>query len=139
MDEQALEKMVRQLIADGKTAEAAVLALHGGSSSERKCGYGASIFEYLYAIVRDRDEATDVFSDFLGNVLENLRDLGQDTSLKVWLYNEAYRAAYRYWRRPNMRAMSVKANFPRWLRRARDFWRRLCRTLSLLVETVRRS
>lgn len=103
MDEQALENMVRQLIADGKTAEATVLALHGGATSGRKCGYGASIFEYLYAIVRDRDEATEVFSDFLGSVLENVRGLRPDASLKIWLYNEAYRAAYRYWRRPNMR------------------------------------
>jgi RNA polymerase sigma-70 factor (ECF subfamily) len=66
-------------------------------------GYGPQILGYLRAVVRDREDAGEVFSQFAEDLWRGLAGFRGESSLRVWAYKLAWHAASRFARDPYRR------------------------------------
>jgi RNA polymerase sigma-70 factor (ECF subfamily) len=86
-EREALEQRIRALCESGDKKGAATLFLEG---------YGREIFGFLVARLRDRDAASDVFSQFTEDLWKGLEGFRWQCSARVWSYTLARHAASRY-------------------------------------------
>jgi RNA polymerase sigma-70 factor, ECF subfamily len=86
-DREALEQRIRALCEAGDKKRAATLLLEG---------YGREVFGFLIARMRDRDVASDVFSQFTEDLWRGLEGFRWQCSARVWSYTLARHAASRY-------------------------------------------
>jgi RNA polymerase sigma-70 factor (ECF subfamily) len=80
------ETAITEALARGALADAATLIVEG---------YGPGILGYVAALVRDDDEARDVFSEFGEELWKALPRFGGKSSVKTWAYAIAYHCALR--------------------------------------------
>jgi RNA polymerase sigma-70 factor (ECF subfamily) len=66
-------------------------------------GYGPQILGYLRAVMRDPEEAEEVFSQFAEDLWKGLAGFRGECSVRVWAYKVAWHAASRYARDPYRR------------------------------------
>ncbi len=66
-------------------------------------GYGPQILGYLRAVLRDPEDAAEVFSQFAEDLWKGLAGFRGDCSVRVWAYKIAWHAASRYGRDPYRR------------------------------------
>jgi RNA polymerase sigma-70 factor, ECF subfamily len=86
-DREDLEKKIRALCDAGDKKRGATALLEG---------YGREIFGFLVARLRDRDAASDVFSQFTEDLWRGLAGFRWQCSARVWSYTLARHAASRY-------------------------------------------
>jgi RNA polymerase sigma-70 factor, ECF subfamily len=86
-DREDLEKTIRALCDAGNRKRGATVLLEG---------YGREIFGFLVARLRDRDAASDVFSQFTEDLWRGLEGFRWQCSARVWSYTLARHAASRY-------------------------------------------
>jgi len=79
-----VDRQVAELVALGRVDAAATLVLET---------HGPEITGYLRAMLRDEAAAADAFSVFAENVWRGLAGFRGDSSLRVWCYRIAFRAA----------------------------------------------
>jgi RNA polymerase sigma-70 factor, ECF subfamily len=87
VDKEGLEQRIRALCEAGDKKRAATLLLEG---------YGREIFGFLVARLRDRDAASEVFSQFAEDLWRGLEGFRWQCSARVWAYTLARHAASRY-------------------------------------------
>jgi len=66
-------------------------------------GYGPQILGYLRAVIRDPEDAAEVFSQFTEDLWKGLSGFRGDCSVRVWAYKIAWHAASRFGRDPYRR------------------------------------
>ncbi|MBI5067017.1 MAG: sigma-70 family RNA polymerase sigma factor [Deltaproteobacteria bacterium] len=66
-------------------------------------GYGPQILGYLRAVVRDPEDAEEVFSQFAEDLWKGLAGFRGECSVRVWAYKIAWHAASRFARDPYRR------------------------------------
>jgi RNA polymerase sigma-70 factor (ECF subfamily) len=71
-----------------------------GSATEALRGYGPQILGYLTAVMRDDDDAHDVFSQFAEDLWRGLPGFRRESSVRTWAFRLAWHAASRYARDP---------------------------------------
>jgi RNA polymerase sigma-70 factor (ECF subfamily) len=71
-----------------------------GSATEALRGYGPQILGYLKAVLRDEDDAHDVFSQFAEDLWRGLPGFRRESSVRTWAFRLAWHAASRYARDP---------------------------------------
>ncbi len=86
-DREGLEQRIRALCEAGDKKRAATLLLEG---------YGREVFGFLVARLRDREAASDVFSQFTEDLWRGLEGFRWQCSARVWSYTLARHAASRY-------------------------------------------
>ena len=86
-EREALEQRIRVLCEAGDRKRAATLLLEG---------YGREVFGFLVSRMRDRDAASDVFSQFSEDLWRGLEGFRWQCSARVWSYTLARHAASRY-------------------------------------------
>lgn len=86
-EREGLEQKIRAFCDAGDRKRAATLLLEG---------YGREIFGFLVARLRDRDAASDVFSQFTEDLWRGLEGFRWQCSARVWSYTLARHAASRY-------------------------------------------
>ena len=86
-DRDALESQIRTHHDAGDKRRAATLFLEG---------YGREIFGFLVARLRDRDAASEVFSQFTEDLWKGLDGFRWQCSARVWAYTLVRHAASRY-------------------------------------------
>jgi RNA polymerase sigma-70 factor (ECF subfamily) len=84
---EGLEQRIRALCESGNKKAAATLFLEA---------YGREIFGFLVARLRDRDAASDVFSQFTEDLWKGLDGFRWQCTARVWSYTLARHAASRY-------------------------------------------
>jgi RNA polymerase sigma-70 factor (ECF subfamily) len=84
-----LDEQVRELLDRGDQREAASAVLHA---------LGPQILGYLEAILKDADDARDVFQVFAENMWQALPGWRGEGSLRAWSYRLAWRAHARFHR-----------------------------------------
>jgi RNA polymerase sigma-70 factor (ECF subfamily) len=82
-----LEAELGLLLERGELASAATLLIRG---------YGPELLGYMTTILRDRDWARDVFSQFCENVWRGLPGFRRDSSVRTWCYVLAWNACSRF-------------------------------------------
>jgi RNA polymerase sigma-70 factor, ECF subfamily len=87
MSDPALERRLTDLLARGELHGAATLALRG---------YGPEILGYLVAILHDREDAYDVFSEFSEVLWTSLATFAGASSFRAWAYGVAWIVAKRF-------------------------------------------
>ncbi len=90
-----LEARIRGLVEAGDLAGATEVALRG---------YGREIFEFLAALHRRGDDASEVFSLFAEGVWRGLPRFGWRSSFRTWAYGVARKASLRFRRDARRRA-----------------------------------
>jgi RNA polymerase sigma-70 factor (ECF subfamily) len=83
----ALEQTLAALLAAGKLRDAATAALRG---------YGPQILGYLVAILHERDDAYEVFSEFSEELWKSLGRFAGASSFRTWAYGIAWNVAKRF-------------------------------------------
>jgi RNA polymerase sigma-70 factor (ECF subfamily) len=86
-DREALERRIRARHKEGDKKGAATALLEG---------YGGEIFRFLLARLRDRDAASEVFSQFTEDLWKGLDGFRWESSARVWSYTLVRHAASRY-------------------------------------------
>jgi RNA polymerase sigma-70 factor, ECF subfamily len=81
------DERVRQLIEAGDESTAATEALRA---------LGPEILRYLRSVMKNEDDAGEVFSDFAEKVWKGLQHFRGDSSLRTWGYRIAWNAARDY-------------------------------------------
>lgn len=71
-----------------------------GAATEALRGYGPQILGYLTAVLRDEDDAHDVFSQFAEDLWRGLPGFRRESSIRTWAFRLAWHAASRYARDP---------------------------------------
>ena len=71
-----------------------------GSATEALRGYGPQILGYLTAVMRNEDDAHDVFSQFAEDLWRGLPGFRRESSIRTWAFRLAWHAASRYARDP---------------------------------------
>jgi len=71
--------------------------------TETMKGYGPQILGYLRAVIRDPEDAAEVFSQFAEDVWRGLPGFRGECSVRVWAYKIAWHAASRFGRDPYRR------------------------------------
>jgi len=66
-------------------------------------GYGPQILGYLRAVIRDPEDAAEVFSQFTEDLWKGLSGFRGECSVRVWSYKIAWHAASRFGRDPYRR------------------------------------
>jgi RNA polymerase sigma-70 factor (ECF subfamily) len=94
-DREALEQELRALLAGGQLEAAATLALRR---------YGPELLGFLVALLRDHDDAADVFSQLCEDAWRGLAGFQGRSSVRTWLYTLARHALHRFLRAPVRRA-----------------------------------
>jgi RNA polymerase sigma-70 factor, ECF subfamily len=74
---EALEERIRQALEAGDKHRAATALLEG---------YGSELLGFLVARLRDRDEASEVFSQFAEDLWSSLDAFRRECSARVWAY-----------------------------------------------------
>jgi RNA polymerase sigma-70 factor (ECF subfamily) len=90
-----LEEQIRRLREKGDLRGAATRALEG---------YGAELFGFLVALLRNEHDASEVFSQTSEDLWVGLRRFEGRSSMRTWLYALARHAAARFRRAPHRRA-----------------------------------
>lgn len=90
-----LERDVRRLCQEGGAAAAATAAIRG---------YGPEILGFLGAMLRDDDDAGEVFSLWSERLFRNILGFAWDSSLRTWAYTIARNAAANHVRGKKNRA-----------------------------------
>ncbi len=67
--------------------------------------YGPAILGYLFAIVRDPDDAEEVFSTFSEDLWKGIAGFQGISSVKTWAYKVAWHAAMRFLSSPHRNRM----------------------------------
>jgi RNA polymerase sigma-70 factor (ECF subfamily) len=87
--------------------EALAAALHRKAVDEAVSlavrGYGSQILGYLRSVVRDPEDAAEVFSQFTEDLWRGLGSFRGECSVRVWAYKLAWHAASRFARDPYRR------------------------------------
>ena len=71
-----------------------------GAATEALRGYGPQVLGYLTAVLRDEDDAHDVFSQFAEDLWRGLPGFRRESSVRTWAFRLAWHAASRYARDP---------------------------------------
>ena len=71
-----------------------------GASTEALRGFGPQVLGYLTAVLRDEDDAHDVFSQFAEDLWRGLPGFRRESSIRTWAFRLAWHAASRYARDP---------------------------------------
>ena len=71
-----------------------------GSATEALRGFGPQILGYLTAVLRNEDDANDVFSQFAEDLWRGLPGFRRESSIRTWAFRLAWHAASRYARDP---------------------------------------
>jgi RNA polymerase sigma-70 factor, ECF subfamily len=87
LDRERLERDIRRRCGTGDKKAAATLLLEG---------YGQELFGFLVARLRDRDAASEVFSQFTEDLWRGLDGFRWQSSARVWSYTLLRHAASRY-------------------------------------------
>jgi RNA polymerase sigma-70 factor (ECF subfamily) len=74
-----------------------------GAATEALRGYGPQVLGYLTAVLRDEDDAHDVFSQFAEDLWRGLPGFRRESSVRTWAFRLAWHAASRYARDPYRR------------------------------------
>ena len=74
-----------------------------GAATEAIRGYGPQILGYLTAVLKDEDDARDVFSQFAEDLWRGLPGFRRECSLRAWAFKVAWHAASRHARDPYRR------------------------------------
>jgi RNA polymerase sigma-70 factor (ECF subfamily) len=74
-----------------------------GAATEAIRGYGPQVLGYLTAVLKDEDDARDVFSQFAEDLWRGLPGFRRECSLRAWAFKVAWHAASRYARDPYRR------------------------------------
>ncbi|SRR5258705_9424405 len=75
-------------------------------------GYGPEVMSFLLALLRDEDEAADVFSNFCENLWEGIRTFRRDSSFRTWVYAIARNAHSHYVQEGYRRKRRALSDFP---------------------------
>jgi len=70
------------------------------ASTEALRGYGPQVLGYLTAVLRDEDDAHDVFSQFAEDLWRGLPGFRRESAIRTWAFRLAWHAASRYARDP---------------------------------------
>jgi RNA polymerase sigma-70 factor (ECF subfamily) len=70
------------------------------AATEAIRGYGPQILGYLRTVMRDPEDAAEVFSQFAEDLWKGLGAFRGDCSVRVWAYKLAWHAASRFGRDP---------------------------------------
>jgi len=87
----SLEEQIAELLERGDFHAAATVALQG---------YGPQVLGYLTAVLKDEDDARDVFSQFAEDLWKGLPGFRGECSLRAWAFKLAWHAAARFARDP---------------------------------------
>lgn len=87
----SLEEQIAEPLKRGDFKAAATLAIQG---------YGPQVLGYLTAVLKDEDDARDVFSQFAEDLWKGLPGFRGDCSLRAWAFKLAWHAAARFARDP---------------------------------------
>jgi RNA polymerase sigma-70 factor (ECF subfamily) len=71
-----------------------------GAATEALRGYGPQVLGYLTAVLRDEDDAHDVFSQFAEDLWRGLPGFRRESAIRTWAFRLAWHAASRYARDP---------------------------------------
>jgi RNA polymerase sigma-70 factor (ECF subfamily) len=71
-----------------------------GAATEALRGYGPQVLGYLTAVLRDDDDAHDVFSQFAEDLWRGLPGFRRECAVRTWAFRLAWHAAARYARDP---------------------------------------
>jgi RNA polymerase sigma-70 factor (ECF subfamily) len=71
-----------------------------GAATEALRGYGPQVLGYLTAVLRDEDDAHDVFSQFAEDLWRGLPGFRRESAVRTWAFRLAWHAASRYARDP---------------------------------------
>ena len=74
-----------------------------GAATEAIRSYGPQILGYLTAVLRDGDQAHDVFSQFAEDLWKGLPGFRRESAVRTWAFRLAWHAASRYQRDPHRR------------------------------------
>jgi RNA polymerase sigma-70 factor (ECF subfamily) len=74
-----------------------------GAATEAIRGYGPQVLGYLTAVLKDADDARDVFSQFAEDLWRGLPGFRRECSLRAWAFKLAWHAASRFARDPYRR------------------------------------
>jgi RNA polymerase sigma-70 factor (ECF subfamily) len=86
-----VEERIAAALARGDADEAATEAIKG---------YGPQILGYLRTVLRDSEDAAEVFSQFAEDLWRGLPKFRQECTVRVWAYKLAWHAASRHGRDP---------------------------------------
>jgi RNA polymerase sigma-70 factor, ECF subfamily len=89
-----LEHSITEALGRRAVDEAASLAIRG---------YGPQILGYLRSVVRDAEDAAEVFSQFAEDLWKGLAAFRGECTVRVWAYKLAWHAASRFARDPYRR------------------------------------
>jgi RNA polymerase sigma-70 factor (ECF subfamily) len=90
-----VEEQIRSLLEGGQLHDAATKALNE---------YGSELFGFLLSLIRDEQDASDVFSQTCEDLWLGLERFEGRCSMRTWLYSLARHAAARFRRSPHRRA-----------------------------------
>ncbi len=71
-----------------------------GAATEAMRGLGPQVLGYLTAVLRDEDDAHDVFSQFAEDLWRGLPGFRRECAIRTWAFRLAWHAAARYARDP---------------------------------------
>jgi RNA polymerase sigma-70 factor (ECF subfamily) len=74
-----------------------------GAATEALRGYGPQVLGYLTAVLRDEDDARDVFSQFAEDLWRGLPGFRRESAVRTWAFRLAWHAASRFTRDPYRR------------------------------------
>ncbi len=74
-----------------------------GAATAAIRGYGPQILGYLRALIRDPEDASEVFSQFAEDLWKGLGGFRGECTVRVWAYKLAWHAASRFARDPYRR------------------------------------
>jgi RNA polymerase sigma-70 factor (ECF subfamily) len=89
-----VEEQIRSLLEGGQLHDAATKALNE---------YGSELFGFLLSLIRDEQDASDVFSQTCEDLWLGLERFEGRCSMRTWLYSLARHAAARFRRSPHRR------------------------------------
>jgi RNA polymerase sigma-70 factor, ECF subfamily len=86
-----IERRIADALARGELREAATAAIEG---------YGAVIYAYVRAVLRDEQDASEAFGQWSEDLWRGIGEFRGDAAFRTWAYRVAYFAALRFARDP---------------------------------------